>query len=146
MFREDGSQEQNIELGLVVSQDDHWSLAVEKLRTIVENDEADADGAGTDDVEGARGRVLAIFVVEVEGAERGGGEGAVGRADDERGVGGEAAVEEAEDGYMREEEVQGEEGEGDGGVDEGYEERVVDQEMHCDENSSRIAISSAMQR
>ena len=104
MFREDGAQEQDVEFGLVVSQDDHGSLRAEQLCAVVENDEADAHGAGADEVEGARGRVLAVLVVEIEGTEGGGSEGTVGRAEDERGIGGETAVEEAEDGDVREEE------------------------------------------
>ena len=121
---EDPADEEDVQFGLVVADDDHRSLAGQVLLA-VDDDEADAGGVAHDEVKGTGGGPLGESVLADE-AEGYGGEDAVGGADEEGGVGGEDAGDEAEEGQRRDEERQDEEGHGEEEVGEDGEEGVVD--------------------
>lgn len=132
MSRPYRAQEQNIQLRLMIRHDDIRPLAIQYLLTIAQDFEAHADGVGAHPFEGFGGRPLAVFVVQAEAAEEGAGDCPVDGAEDQGGVGGEAAGEEAEDwGCVGKVGVQGEEGEGEGEVGEEGVEGVEEQPVHC---------------
>lgn len=124
VFGEDSAEEEDVELGLVVADDDHGSLGGEVLLAL-DDDEADAGGVAHDEVEGAGDGPLGetVFAEQAEGDR---GEDAVGGTEEERGVGCEHSGCEAQDGNGGEVDGHGEEGEGEEEVGGDGEQCVVD--------------------
>ena len=120
--REDGAEEEDVELGLVVP-DEHARSRAQVFRAR-DDFEADARGPGHGVVEGARDGPLADAVLADE-AEGEGGEDAVGGAEEEAAVGGEEAGVEGGGG-------DGEVGEGEEGAGEAEVEGEEAEEDHKD--------------
>lgn len=125
VFGEHGAEHQDVEFGLVVSNEDCGARGAEDI-VLVLDDKVDAGGEAHDDVERASGGPLGNLALATEGEDNG-SKDAIDGDDKEREVGGERA---GDKGRLGEDGGQHEEGRGDDDVTDEELDEVVEEEDH----------------